>query len=160
MVAVLLLLLVGLLLPAAEAFTLELKDATSFTFADGAEFRDKPLANSGGSGPLIRSGGPGQLSSATAVEASPLPIKRVQLDFDYLVGYESGGGEAPVVSVWVHDTPDASAAGGKQVYSSPPLPCEKKGKRHCYGTCDEKDQKDCYSPGVSVDAVCADCTGT
>ena len=155
------LLLVGLV-PGVRAVELEVKGAKDVTLATGAEFRDKPLARSGGTGALIRSGNPNDHSTATVIEPSPDPIKRVQLDIEYLIGFESDG-VPPVLSVWVQDTPDPTAPGGKQVYESgkdsPPLKCDTKAKRHCYSTCDDKDQRDCYSPAISVDAVCPECTG-
>lgn len=142
------------------AFTLEVKDATDLSFVSGAEFRTAPLAKSGGKGALIRSGGPGDQSAVVTIKPAPLPIKRVQLELEFLIGYETQVGEAPVLSIWTHDTPDANTAGGKKIYESPPLRCDEKDKRHCYSACDEKDQRDCYLPSLSVDATCADCTGT
>jgi hypothetical protein len=125
------LLLVGLV-PGVRAVELEVKGAKDVTLATGAEFRDKPLARSGGTGALIRSGNPNDHSTATVIEPSPDPIKRVQLDIEYLIGFESDG-VPPVLSVWVQDTPDPTAPGGKQVYESgkdsPPLKCDTKAKR-------------------------------
>lgn len=156
--------LLGLLAPTArttETVELEVKDAQDLAFASGAEFRTQPLAKSGGKGAIIRSGGPQGLSSATVVKPSSVAITRVQLELEYLIGYESHGPKPPVLTLWVQDTPDATAPGGKQVYESPPLVCDKEEKhhRHCYTTCDEEDQRDCYTPGISVDAVCTECTG-
>ena len=145
---------------AVFAYTLEVKDKADLTFAAGAEFRTAPLAKSGGTGALIRSGGPGDHSVIVAVKPAPQPIKRLQLELEFLIGYESQSGNAPVLSIWTHTTPDSTAAGGKQIYESPPLRCDEKDKHHCYTTCDEKDQRDCYLPSLSVDATCADCTGT
>jgi hypothetical protein len=142
------------------AYTLQVKDKADLTFAAGAEFRTAPLAKSGGTGAVIRSGGPGDHSVVVAVKPAPQPIKRLQLELEFLIGYESQAGDAPVLSIWTHNTPDFTAAGGKQIYESPPLRCDEKGKHHCYTTCDEKDQRDCYLPSLSVDATCEDCTGT
>ena len=83
----------------------------------------------------------------------------MQLDYDYVIGYESHAGEAPVLSIVVHDTPAPDGAGAEQIYESPPLRCDKAEKRHCYTDCPQKDQKDCYAPSASVDAVCEHCTG-
>ena len=122
-------LLAGLVLPlmlrvpTARAWTLELKGAQDLTFAAGAEFRSAPLASSGGAGALIRSGSPGDHSSATCVKPSPEAVKRVQLDYDYVIGYESHGGEAPVLSVWVHDTPAPDGPGAKQICARHTLGC-------------------------------------
>ena len=150
-----------LLLPVARAWTLELLGADDLTFADGAEFRgDGPLARSGGKGPIIRSGGPQQHSSVSTVKPSPEPIKRVQLDYDYLIGYE-GPGPPPVLSVWVTDGPEPTGGnpGAKLIYTSPPLPFDPKEKKHSYDTCDDKDQSECYKPGTNVNAACEECTG-
>ena len=156
----LLVLLAACSVSAAWAWTLELTDATDLTFADGAEFRTAPLAASGGAGALVRSGSPGDQSLVVAVKAAPQPIRRVQVELEYVIGYESHPGEAPVLSIWVHSTPDATKTSAKQVYESPPLHCDEKAGRHCYTHCDENDQRDCYSPSLSIDATCADCTGT
>ena len=63
----------------------------------------------------------------------------------------------------MRDTPSAAClANPKSVAiadESPPLRCDKAEKRHCYTDCPEKDQKDCYAPSASVDAVCESCTG-
>lgn len=109
--------------PAARAWTLELKGAQDLTFAAGAEFRSAPLASSGGAGALIRSGSPGDHSSATCVKPSPEAVKRVQLDYDYVIGYESHGGEAPVLSILVHDTPAPDGPGAKQICARHTLGC-------------------------------------
>lgn len=145
--------------PAEGAWTLKLSDAADLNFGSGAEFRAQPLAASGGKGALIRSGGPGDHSLAVAVKPTPQPIKRIQAEVLYVVGYESHPGEAPVLSIWIHDNPAPTNAGSKQVYESPPLRCDEKDKRHCYTHCDEKDQRDCYQPGLSIDVTCTDCTG-
>ena len=111
-VLLLLLALAGLMPDWAQAWTMELKAAADFKFAGGADFWTagpgcgpnlKALdtdpnnataavlvrASSTCAKPVttdIRSGSPGVDGSATTVKPSPVPITRVQLDLDYVIG--------------------------------------------------------------------------